>query len=574
MNPGYLFWGTADGFNSNLLGNRTEAPIDLRAFDDKIRQVRVKNSNAITEVYYVIFEHGPYLFASAVDPTAKDTIGEGRQGFLVCSIYFDKKYSLKGGVLEVLNFLLKSFKEKKAAHQILTHSECEAKVAYLSLEDSQVNRVSSMKPTIISKCTSTAELNLALANKMLGFTPALAYLFLSDVEGVKILPADCNQVSWDVISLQHKQLAAKAGSDLDKQKEFVAAAHNQFKQLLAAGESGNAEQAGEKLFRLVPTNKVYSELLNNPEYAKLNSWYTAARAKNQLQNDEIERAHSEELYKKALWKFKNGDLEAARITLNSITSDAFRRNREFQKLREDISKEEKKKETSKKIITIAGIVLLVGLLGGGGFYFYNATGESQNAGGNIVAAEDPFKKLSDEWLKKKSIEIQSLFKIAGISGYDSLKGNLTWSEGAECFLIVTNENTKKHLPFEVIEKLSTCENKQKIEGIVGHTFNNVISCVQQKKKLMYIGVNKSYLLRTDDESRSIEFVVLNETYEPVGEAVVLTTMNNQNLFNSKDVQYLYKKLDYTPINALPPESNNPVPPPPPLPKAGGGHDKQ
>ena len=241
-------------------------------------------------------------------------------------------------------------------------------------------------------------------------------------------------------------------------------------------------------------------------------------------------------------------------------------------MREDISKEEKKKETFKKVITIAGIVLLVGLLGGGGFYFYNAAGESQKEVGNTVAAEDPFKKLSDEWLKKKSIEIQSLFKIAGISGYDSLKGNLTWSEGAECFLIVTNENTKKHLPFEVIEKLSACENKQKIEGIVGHTFNNVISYVQQKKKLIYIGVNKSYLLRTNDESRSIEFVVLNETYEPVGEAAVLTTMNNQNLFNSKDVQYLYKKLDFTPINALPPVEKKLEPLP--LPKKNNDRSNQ
>ena len=82
-------------------------------------------------------------------------------------------------------------------------------------------------------------------------------------------------------------------------------------------------------------------------------------------------------------------------------------------------------------------------------------------------------------------------------------------------------------------------------------------------------MNKSYLLRTNDESRSIEFVVLNETYEPVGDAAVLTTMNNQNLFNSKDVQYLYKKLDFTPINALPPVPNNPVPPPPPPPREDG-----
>ena len=152
MKPGYLFWGTGDGFNSNLLGNRTESTIDLKGMDDKIRPVKVRNGNSLTEIYYLFFESGAYLFASAVDPTFKDNAG--REGFLVCSIYFEKNQTLKGGVGEVLNFLIKAYKEKRASNQILTHAECDSKMAYLSCEALGANGSGNRGGTLISRCTS------------------------------------------------------------------------------------------------------------------------------------------------------------------------------------------------------------------------------------------------------------------------------------------------------------------------------------------------------------------------------------------------------------------------------------
>ena len=556
MNPGYLFWGTGDGFSSNLLGNSTESLIDLRMLDDKIRPVKVRNGNSLTEVYYLLFEQGPYLFASAVDPTAKDN--QGREGFLVCSIYFDKRYSIKGGVVEVLNFLIKSYKEKKSANQILTHGECESKVAYLTLEGAPANRTSSSNATLITRCTSAIELNLALSNKMLGFAPTLAYLFLSDVEGIRTLPAGITQVSWEDISVRNKQLTSAAESNVAKQREESESAHNQFRQILSMVEGGNAEQAGAILLKMVPSHPIYSELLKYPEYTKLNSVYSAAVNQDQMQGLERERAFADEVYNTALRKFENGDLEGAKSSLNKLSKSSISKNPRLQKLLSDISDREKSIGFKKKMVVASLIIGVVCLIGGGGYLYMNnqgpdGGGQGPNAGGGQVQPKDPMEELSAEWRKKnESADIQKILKVTGIAGYDTLSGSLKWSGGADCFVLVDCKDGKTHhIPFELMDKIAKVGNTEEIVKIVGHNFNDIDNLLKIQKKLIFIGKSNRYMLAANELNKTIEFTQLNESYQPTGVARVLSESSNENLFNSKDAQFVFNLLGYSLTPTLP-----------------------
>jgi len=552
MNPGYLFWGTGDGFSSNLLGNSTESPIDLRMLDDKIRPVKVRNGNSLTEVYYLLFEQGPYLFASAVDPTAKDN--QGREGFLVCSIYFDKRYSLKGGVVEVLNFLIKSYKEKKSANQILTHGECESKVAYLTLEAAPANRTNSSSVILITKCTSTSELNLALANKLLGFAPTLAYLFLSDVEGVRTLPAGITQVSWEEISVRNKQLTSAAESNVAKQREESESAHNQFRQILSMVEGGKTEESGTILLKMVPSHPIYSELLKYPEYAKLNSLYSAAVTQDKMQGLEREREFADEVYNTALRKFKNGDLEGAKSSLNKLSKNSISKNPRLQKLLNDISDREKSIGFRKKMVVASLIIGVVCLIGGGAYLYMvnqgtDGGGQGPNAGGGQMPPKDPMEELSAEWQKKnESADIQKILKVTGIAGYDTLSGNLKWSVGANCFVLVDCKDGKTHhLPFELMDKIAKVGNKEEIVKIVSHNFNDIDNLLKIQKKLIFIGKNNRYMLLANEQNKTIEFAKLNESYEPIEQLTLLSLTSNENLFNSADLKYVYAVLGFSTV---------------------------
>lgn len=551
MNPGYLFWGTGDGFSSNLLGNRTESPIDLRMLDDKIRPVKVRNGNSLTEVYYLLFEQGPYLFASAVDPTAKDN--QGRDGFLVCSLYFDKRNALKGGVVEVLNYLIKTYKEKKSANQILSHGECESKVAYLTLEGAPANRTSSSNHTLITKCTSALELNLALSNKMLGFAPSLAYLFLSDVEGVKTLPTGTTPVTWEEISVRNKQLTAAAESNVAKKREESESAHNQFRQILAMGESGKTDEAGAILLKMVPSHSIYSELLKFPEYAALNIWYNNAIAKNQQESEDRDRAFVDEVYNSASRKFKNGDLEGAKISLNQLSKASISKNPRLQKLISDISDREKSIGFKKKMVMASLIIGVVCLIGGGAYFYMNhqgadGAGQGPNAGGNQVQEKDSLEVLSAEWQKHESADIQLLLKATAITGYDTLSGKLKWSEGAKCFLLTEAKDKKTHhLPFELIDKIAKVANKEKILRIIGHDLNDIDNLLKIQKKLIFIGKNNKYMLLANEQNKTIEFAKLNESYEPIEPLTLLSVTSNENLFNSADLKYVYTVLGFSTV---------------------------
>jgi len=548
MNPGYLFWGTGDGFNSNLLGNRTESPIDLRAFDDKVRPVKFKNGNSLTEVYYLLFEQGPYLFASVVDPTAKDNLG--REGFLVCSIYYDKRYALKGGVVEVLNFLIKAYKEKKSANQVLTHGECESKVAHLTLEASPVKNTSASNVTLITKCTSSTELNLAFSNKLLGFAPTLAYLFLSDVEGIKTLPAGTAQVLWEDISSKSKQLTAAAESNVAKQREESESAHNQFRQILAMGESGKTDQAGAILLKMVPSHSIYSELLKFPEYAPLNIWYNNAVAKNRFEDEERDRAFVDEVYNSASKKFKNGDLEGAKISLNQLSKASISKNPRLRSLIQDISDRERSLANRKKIVLASLIIGVLCLIGGGTYYFMSSQepggGEGQGpvVGGGKV--QTPIEELTAEWSKNnEAADIQKILKVTGITGYDTLSGQLKWSVGADCFVLVECGDKKTHhIPFELMDKLAKSGNKEELTAIIGHNFSDIDNLIKIQKKLVFIGKTNRYILSANEQNKTIEFTPVNESYQPSGPARVLSVSSNEILFNSADLKYVYAALNF------------------------------
>lgn len=560
MKPGYLFWGTGDGFNSNLLGNRTESTIDLKGMDDKIRPVKVRNGNSLTEIYYMLFESGAYLFASAVDPTFKDNAG--REGFLVCSVYFDKKHSLKGGVAEVLNFLIKAYKEKKAANQILTHAECDSKLTYLSCEPNGSNTSSSIGGTIISRCTSNAELNLALSNKLLGFSPSLAFLFLSEVEGIRTLPADCKIVAWDEISTKSKQLSTAVSAEASRQKAEVDSAHGHFKQILLTGESGNTEQAGTILLKMVGSHPVYKELLQYPEYAKLNSWYSAALAKDQFQSQEREREFVDDTYNRAARKLKNGDIEGARHTLSELSKTTVQKNPRLQALQSEISKMEEGQKRKKQLIFISAIVLLLCVVGAGVFYLVRQPSSetkavnNTNEGANTNSQKSPIDELKDEWPKHKNANIQLVLKVAEIQGYDSLKGKLTYSPGAKCYFIKDSGDVPlKHIPYELIDKLKTCSKSKEISDITGTPFQDIHYHADVNASIVFIGKNNKYSIRAKSQTKVLEFAVVSDEYIPKSEYRQLSASANVDLFNSADIKYLYEVLGYSP------NSQNTPPPP-------------
>ena len=570
MKPGYLFWGTGDGFNSNLLGNRTESTIDLKGMDDKIRPVKVRNGNSLTEIYYMLFESGAYLFASAVDPTFKDNAG--REGFLVCSVYFDKKHSLKGGVAEVLNFLIKAYKEKKAANQILTHAECDSKLTYLSCEPNGSNTSSSIGGTIISRCTSNAELNLALSNKLLGFSPSLAFLFLSEVEGIRTLPADCKIVAWDEISTKSKQLSTAVSAEASRQKAEVDSAHGHFKQILLTGESGNTEQAGTILLKMVGSHPVYKELLQYPEYAKLNSWYSAALAKDQFQSQEREREFVDDTYNRAARKLKNGDIEGARHTLSELSNTTVQKNPRLQALQSEISKKEEGQKRKKQLTLISAIVLSLCVLGGGVFFIVRQPNEEnpvvKNANENSKSnsQKTPIEEVKEEWLKHESADIQLVLKVAEIQGYDTLKGKLTYSAGAKCYLLTESGNMPlRHLPFELIDKLKTSSKSKEIADIIGAPFQDVNYYSEIDKSIVFIGEKNKYSIRANSQTRVLLFAVLSDIYASITDYRVLSSSTNSDLFNSADIKYLYKVLGY-PLETSAPKPKVEKPNPPSKPK--------
>ena len=570
MKPGYLFWGTGDGFNSNLLGNRTESTIDLKGMDDKIRPVKVRNGNSLTEIYYMLFESGAYLFASAVDPTFKDNAG--REGFLVCSVYFDKKHSLKGGVAEVLNFLIKAYKEKKAANQILTHAECDSKLTYLSCEPNGSNTSSSIGGTIISRCTSNAELNLALSNKLLGFSPSLAFLFLSEVEGIRTLPADCKIVAWDEISTKSKQLSTAVSAEASRQKAEVDSAHGHFKQILLTGESGNTEQAGTILLKMVGSHPVYKELLQYPEYAKLNSWYNAALAKDQFQSQEREREFVDDTYNRAARKLKNGDIEGARHTLSELSNTTVQKNPRLQALQSEISKKEEGQKRKKQLTLISAIVLSLCVLGGGVFFIVRQPNEEnpvvKNANENSKSnsQKTPIEEVKEEWLKHESADIQLVLKVAEIQGYDTLKGKLTYSAGAKCYLLTESGNMPlRHLPFELIDKLKTSSKSKEIADIIGAPFQDVNYYSEIDKSIVFIGEKNKYSIRANSQTRVLLFAVLSDIYASITDYRVLSSSTNSDLFNSADIKYLYKVLGY-PLETSAPKPKVEKPNPPSKPK--------
>jgi hypothetical protein len=556
MKPGYLFWGTGDGFNSNLLGNRTESTIDLKGMDDKIRPVKVRNGNSLTEIYYLFFESGPYLFASAVDPTFKDNAG--REGFLVCSIYFEKNQALKGGVAEVLNFLIKAYKEKRASNQILTHAECDSKMTYLSCEALGASTSVNRGGTLISRCTSNSELNLALSNKLLGFSPSLAFLFLSEVEGIRTLPADCKIIGWDEISIRSKQLSSAVSAEASRQKAEVDSAHGHFKQILLTGESGNTEQAGTILLKMVASHPIYKELLQYPEYVKLNSWYNAALAKDQFQSQEREREFIDDIYNRTSRKLKNGDLEGARQTLDELSRTTIQRNPRLQALQSEISKKKEDQKRKKQLTFISAIVLLLCVVGAGVFYLVRQPGEenqmvnNKNESSTSNSQKAPIEELKEEWLKHESADVQLILKVAEIQGYDTLKGKFTYSKGAKCYLLTESGNVPlRHLPFELTDKLKTSSKSKEITDITGTAFQDVKFYSDIDKSIVYIGKNNRYSIRANSQSRVLEFAVVSDTYVPTVEYRQLSASSNADLFNSADIKYLYKVLGYSLEAAVP-----------------------
>jgi hypothetical protein len=564
MKPGYLFWGTEDGFNSNLLANRTESSIDLKAMDDKIRPVKARNGIPLTEVYYLLFESGSYLFASAVDPTYKDNTG--REGFLVCSVYFDKKLSLKGGVAEVLNFLIKAYKEKKASNQILTHAECDSKLNYLSCEPIGANPSTAIGGTLISRCTSNSELNLALSNKLLGFSSSLAFLFLSDVEGIGTLPADCKMLSWDEISTRSKQLSSAVNAEASRQKAELDAAHGHFKQILLTGESGNTEQAGTILLKMVGSHPIYKELLQHPEYAKLNSWYNAALAKDQSLNQEREAAFIDDVYNRTNRKLKHGDIEGAKQIFSELSRATVQRTPQLQALQSEISKMEEGQKRKKQVTYVTAIVLLLCFLGGGVYYIVrqpsNETTEVIKTNGDTttISKKSPIDELKDEWPRQNNADIQLVLKVAEIQGYDSLKGKLTYSSGAKCYLLTDTGNMPpRHIPFELVDKLKNSSKSKEITDVTGQPFQDVKYYSDIAKSIVFIGKNNKYSIRASSQTKVLEFAVVSDEYIPKTDFRQLSASSNGDLFNSVDIKYLYRVLGYPRDAPAPkPKEQNPI----------------
>ena len=542
MTPGYLFWGTGDGFSSNLLGNRTtNVTIDLRAWDDKFRHVKTRNGISLTEVYYAVFEHETYLFVTAIDPTFKDSID--RPGFLACSVFFRRDHSLKGSVLEVLNYLIRSYRDKRAANSILTSSECESKVSYLNLEPKPSLGSGTYSGVYVSQCASNDDLNLVLSNSILGFDAKLSYLFLSDVAGIKTLPSDCQVLSLlDVMSI-HKQLKLRTGFDETDRMKQEQEAHLELQKILIFGQKGNLDAASAMLKRYVSANNQVARLLEYPEYSTLKYWYNDALRKGGNEDNEI----IEEIFNSAYRMYKKGNLHDALEILDKIPFNPRGQNSRVKGLRNSIERDLNRSSFFNKLLFGGLLVVALMAVGTGLYYFKNDqvneivnvdSQDSVAAETRKLKASTPLSELKNEWQTKKSVDIKALIKALHIndSDYFDFDGKLIWSKEAQYFLL-KHDSIEQHLDFRLNDKIALCNDS--IQGIFKYPFVSVKNQAMSEKGVLFVGNNK-YRIMLDKMSKTVQYITLGNAFNPDGKPHKLA--DYPKLIQKDEVKYLYTQL--------------------------------
>ena len=196
----------------------------------------------------------------------------------------------------------------------------------------------------------------------------------------------------------------------------------------------------------------------------------------------------------------------------------------------------------------------------------NPVVKNANENSKSNSQKTPIEEVKEEWLKHESADIQLVLKVAEIQGYDTLKGKLTYSAGAKCYLLTESGNMPlRHLPFELIDKLKTSSKSKEIADIIGAPFQDVNYYSEIDKSIVFIGEKNKYSIRANSQTRVLLFAVLSDIYASITDYRVLSSSTNSDLFNSADIKYLYKVLGY-PLETSAPKPKVEKPNPPSKPK--------
>jgi hypothetical protein len=153
-----------------------------------------------------------------------------------------------------------------------------------------------------------------------------------------------------------------------------------------------------------------------------------------------------------------------------------------------------------------------------------------------------------------------VLKVAEIQGYDSLKGKLTYSSGAKCYLLTDTGNMPpRHIPFELVDKLKNSSKSKEITDVTGQPFQDVKYYSDIAKSIVFIGKNNKYSIRASSQTKVLEFAVVSDEYIPKTDFRQLSASSNGDLFNSVDIKYLYRVLGYPRDAPAPkPKEQNPI----------------